>query len=93
LLSVSRQECNIAQREKITVEDQLKETTCVAAQVTEENRQLKSEAGSLWATVAQGRQQDLAWAEELEGKYLWLTVIERFLKTFFLSPVIIRAEG
>jgi hypothetical protein len=23
----------------------------------------------------------------------WLTVVERFLETFFLSPVIIKAEG
>jgi hypothetical protein len=43
--------------------------------------------------VAQGRQQDLARVEDLEGKYLWLTIIEHFLETFFLSPVIIRAEG
>jgi hypothetical protein len=43
--------------------------------------------------VAQGRQQDLARAEELKGKYLWLTVVERFLEAFFLSLVIIMAEG
>jgi hypothetical protein len=65
----------------------------VASRVAEENRQLKSEVGSLRATVAQGRQQDLARVEDLEGKYLWLTIIKHFLETFFLSPVIIRAEG
>jgi hypothetical protein len=37
------------------MEDQLKETTRAASWVAEENRQLKSEVGSLRATVAQGR--------------------------------------
>jgi hypothetical protein len=50
----------------------------VASRVAEENRQLKSEVGSLWATVAQGHQQDLDRAKELEGKYPWLSVAERF---------------
>jgi uncharacterized protein (DUF3084 family) len=64
----ARQECNIAQQEKITTENKLKETTRVAAWVAEENRQLKFEVGSLRATVAQGRQQDSAQAKELKGK-------------------------
>jgi hypothetical protein len=42
--------------------------------------------------VAQGRQQDLVWAEELEGKYLWLSVVEHFFEMCFLSPVMIRTE-
>jgi uncharacterized protein (DUF3084 family) len=86
------QEFNIAQREKITMEYQIKETTRVASQVAEENRQLKSEVRSLRATVAQGHQQDLAWAEELEGKYLWLSVVEHFLEMCFLSPMMIKTE-
>jgi uncharacterized phage infection (PIP) family protein YhgE len=64
----ARQECNIAQREKITTENKLTETTRVAAWVAEENRQLKFEVGSLRATVAQGCQQDSAQAKELKGK-------------------------
>jgi hypothetical protein len=48
--------------------------------------------GSLRAMVAQGHQQDLAWAQELEGKYLWLSIVEHFLETCFLSPVMIRAK-
>jgi esterase/lipase superfamily enzyme len=47
---------NIAWREKITTEDQLKETTHVASRVAEQNRQLKSEVGSLQDMVAQGHQ-------------------------------------
>jgi hypothetical protein len=43
--------------------------------------------------VAQGHQQDLTQAEELEGKYPWLSIVERFLKMCFLSPMIIRVEG
>jgi hypothetical protein len=66
---------------------------CVASQVAKENRQLKSEVGSLRATVAQGRQQDLARAKELEGKYPCLSVVEHFLKMCFLFPAIIRAKG
>jgi hypothetical protein len=42
--------------------------------------------------VAQGHQQDLAWAEKLEGKYLWLSVVEHFFEACFLSPTIITAE-
>jgi AmiR/NasT family two-component response regulator len=65
-------------QEKITTEDQLKETMHVASRVAEENRQLKSEVGSLQAMVAHRRQQDLARAEELKGKYIWLTIVEHF---------------
>jgi hypothetical protein len=56
----------------------------VASRVAEENRQLKFEVGSLRATMAQGRQQDLARAEELEGKYPCLSAIERFLQNVLL---------
>jgi uncharacterized protein (DUF3084 family) len=88
----ARQECNIAQREKNTVEDQMKETTRVASRLTEENRQLKSEVGSFQATVAQGHQHDLARAQELEGKYLWSSIVGHFFETCFLSPLMIRDE-
>jgi uncharacterized protein (DUF3084 family) len=56
----ARQECIIAQREKNTAEDRMKEATRAASRITEENCQLKSEVQSLRATVAQGCQQDLA---------------------------------
>jgi hypothetical protein len=59
---------------------QLKETTRAASRVAKENHQLKSEVGSLRATVTQGHQQNLAWAEELEGKYLWLSLLSTFSK-------------
>jgi hypothetical protein len=42
--------------------------------------------------VAQGCQQDLAWAQELEGKYLWASIVGHFFEIYFLSPVMIRSE-
>jgi hypothetical protein len=53
------QECNIARREKNTVEDRMKEATHVASQLAEENHQLKPKVESLKATVVQGHQQEL----------------------------------
>jgi hypothetical protein len=40
--------------------DQMKEATRMASRLAEENRLLKPEVQSLQATVAEGRQQDLA---------------------------------
>jgi predicted nucleic acid-binding Zn-ribbon protein len=86
------QECNIARREKNTMEDQMHEATRAASRLAEENRQLKPRVESLRAMVAQGHQWDSARAHELEGKYLWPSIIGLFFEIFFLPPVMIRAE-
>jgi hypothetical protein len=64
----------------------------VASRLAEENHQLKPEVQSLRATVAQGRQQDFARVQELEGKYIYRSIIGSF-KICFLSLAMIRAEG
>jgi chromosome segregation ATPase len=88
----ARQECNIARREKNTTEDRMKVAMCAASRLVEESHQLKPEVESLRATVAYGRQQDLARAQELEGKYLSPSIIGFFFEICFLSPVMIRAK-
>jgi hypothetical protein len=57
----------------------------MASQLAEENRQLKPKVESLRATVAQGRQQDLARAQELEGKYLCKSIVG-FFQNMLLIP-------
>jgi hypothetical protein len=88
----ARQECNIAWREKNTAEAQMQEATRTASRLANENRQLKPEVESLQVTVAQGRQRDSARAQELEGKYLWSSIVGLFFEICFLSPVMIWAE-
>jgi hypothetical protein len=70
----------------------MKETTRAASRLAEENRKLKSEVESLQAMVAQGHQQDLAQSQELEGKYLWSSIVGHFFEICFLSPMMARAE-
>jgi hypothetical protein len=70
----------------------MKEAMHAVSRLAKENHQLKPEVESLRATVAQGRQLDLARAQELEGTYLWPSIVGIFLKTCFLSHMMIRAE-
>jgi hypothetical protein len=57
----------------------MKKATHAASRIAEENCQLRSEAQSLRAMVAQGCQQDLARVQELDGMCSYPSIVG-FLK-------------